>query len=170
MTSAILLRSPMARKWAAAALRSPSVMPLAAISLALRPCAYPARRRCHPHPHHQAPVALLQSAHGGLLQRIRYGNQQRCGRQHGACNGRAASIKPAALAAPPKLKSKALVECQLDAAFPMKGVVIECSGSSVTVLDVSNHATTHHVDKVSEVKTSFAVAAQDRNGRTVRCV
>ena len=170
MTSAILLRLRMERKWAAAALWSPSVTLLAAICLASRPCSYPACRRCHPHPHHPAPVARLQSAHGGLLQRFRYGNQQRCRRQHGACNGRAASIKPAALAAPPKFKSKALVECQLDSGFPKKGVVIECSGGSVTVLDVSNLATTHHVDKVSEVKTSFGVAAQDRNGRTVRCV
>jgi hypothetical protein len=103
-----------------------------------------------------------------LLQRIRYGNQQRCGRQHGACNGRAASIKPAALA--PKFKFRTLVECQLDAAFPMTGVVLWCSGSSVTVLDVSNHATTHHVDKVSEVKTSFAAAGGRRNRRTFRCV
>ncbi len=85
------------------------------------------------------------------------------------CNGRLASIKPAALAARPKFKSKALVEWRLETGFPSKGVVIECSGGSVTVLDAYNQATTHHVDKVSEVKTSFNVA-QDRNGRTVRCV
>ena len=46
---------------------------------------------------------------------------------------------------------------------------MECSGSSVIVLDASNQVKTFEDSSVSEIKTSFVVVAQDRNGRTVRC-
>jgi hypothetical protein len=80
----------------------------------------------------------------------------------------AASTKPASLSGPPKFKSKTLVDCQHDSFHSIRGVVIECSGSSVTVLTSSNHVKTYSDDNVSEAKTSFAVVAQDKNGRSVR--
>ena len=82
----------------------------------------------------------------------------------------AASIKPATSSAPPKFKSKTLVVCDQDSARPVRGVVIECNGSSIVVLDAKeNAAITFSDDKVTEVKSSFAVVTQDCNGRTVRC-
>jgi hypothetical protein len=78
-------------------------------------------------------------------------------------------VKPAAVSAPPKFKAKSLVECQREGnSASVKGVVVECSGSSVTVLDASNQVKTFEDSSVSEIKSSFVVVAQDRNGRTVR--
>ncbi len=52
----------------------------------------------------------------------------------------------------------------------MRGVVIECNGSSIAVLDAKeNVVTSFSDDKVTEVTSSFNVVTQDNNGRTVRC-
>lgn len=88
-------------------------------------------------------------------------------RMEDCCNP-AASIKPAGQAAPPKFKTKTLVECQSDSAPPTRGVVIECQGSSVTVLTASNVVITYDVAKVSEVKSSITSAARDCHGRPIR--
>jgi hypothetical protein len=78
-------------------------------------------------------------------------------------------VKTAAASAPPKFKAKSLVECKREGEGSIKGVVVECNGSSVTVLDTFNQVRTFEDASVNEVKASFVVVSQDRNGRTVRC-
>ncbi len=73
--------------------------------------------------------------------------------------------------APPKFKAKSLVEFMRDNnVYPIRGVVVECNGSSVTVLDDKNNVVTVSEDKVKDVVSSFAVVAKDRNGRAVRLI
>jgi hypothetical protein len=78
-------------------------------------------------------------------------------------------VKTAAASAPPKFKAKSLVECKREGEGSIKGVVVECNGSSVTVLDTFNQVRTFEDASVNEVKASFVVVSQDKNGRTVRC-
>ena len=80
-------------------------------------------------------------------------------------------MKTAAASAPPKFKAKSLVECKREGELgSIKGVVVECNGSSVTVLDDKNNVVTVSEDKVKDVVSSFAVVAKDRNGRAVRLI
>ncbi len=70
----------------------------------------------------------------------------------------------------PKFLCGSLVLCKLEGELgSIEGVVVECIGSSVTVLDTSNQVRTFEDASVKEVKASFDVVSQDRNGRTVRC-